>query len=864
MHPSVRFLRRWPIVAMVLVAMTALDARPASSGPPAPTGLVKKISSPSLGASYLRALGPRAAQVLAPNSGLLGANVALPYGVRAQDLGLDPVAPGIGRMRASPAKVGAFADAHPDLHVEIAPPLHLLMDKAGQWVRSVEARNARGADGRGAMIGIADTGVDVLHDEMRDANGKTRVAWMLDLSLLPLGVHKELEEKFSIKSDSGELIQGAVLSRDMIDQLLDDVAQGNCDEADRKCSPSDEIGHGTHVAGIAASTGAKGGKYAGVAPAADIVAVRVTRGKSEIIEPDDLQRAVEFMFAVADADKKPLVANISLGSDFGPHDGTFMWEQVIASYVGPERPGHAVVAAAGNVGSIVQSPLHQSVHVSKGTTMRVPIRTFGAEAGSVQVWVTLRPGAEMSIGLDAPDGEWIAPVARGEQAGKNTNDYNAGVIYGSQLEGSPIPPSSHGGVVVWTGKWPSGTYYVTLEGEGMAELYMEPLGDAGLGGNTPAFFSSAVREGTLSAPATNPSVISVGCTANRARYRSISGSEIGLPVPLLDEAGGLAVRPVDDDAPTARALGEGEVCWFSSAGPNANGVPKPEIAAPGALVVSAMSRNAAPGTPGSVFTSSSCPDTPRGQPDKRCFQIDDTHGVAIGTSMSAPVVSGVIALLFQQDPTLTQDKLVALLQGGAHRFRGAAPFHDQSGPGEVDAVGALDALDRMRDPRLHLPSLAASWITLSSDYVPADGSTPVTAILELRTEDGQNRADMFEANRLAPVVLVDNKTIDVNPELQRRGPGVWVYSWKPPPGLGGSRATFGAIFDGVAIVQPRTVPIATDRWTAAYPSDAKGSGCALAAEGSARGSAAGGALFTITIAIAGGLTFARRRRRDPR
>lgn len=854
-----RFLRPSALLATALVAMTVTE-KPARSGPQAPAGVLKKTAPSALGASYLKALGPRASSVLAPNSGRIGANVALPYGVRAEDLGLDPVAPGIGRMRASAEKVTAFVEAHPGLHVEIAPPLHLLMDRAGQWVRSVEARKTRGADGRGVMVGIADTGVDVQHAEMRNADGTSRVAWLLDLSLVPLGVHKELEEKFSVKDDSGKPINGAVLSRDMIDELLTDISTGACDEADRKCSPSDEIGHGTHVAGIAAATGADGGKYAGVAPAADIVAVRVTRGKSEIIEPDDLQRAVEFMFAVADRDQKPLVANISLGSDFGPHDGTFMWEQVIASYVGPDRPGHAVVAAAGNVGSIVQSPLHQSVRVSKGTTMRVPIRTLGAEAGSVQIWVTLRPGADLSIGLDGPDGEWIAPVSRGEQAGKNTEDYNAGVIFGSNLEGSPIPPSSNGGVVVWTGKWPSGTYFITLAGEGMAELYMEPLGDAFLGGSTPAFFASAVREGTLSAPATHPSVISVGCTINRARYRAISGTELGGGVPILDEAGGLPLRPVDDETPTVRAAAEGEVCWFSSAGPNATGTPKPEIAAPGAFVVSSMSAAAAPGTPGSVFTTSGCPDTPSGQKDKRCMQIDDTHAVSTGTSMSAPVVTGVVALLLQQDPTLTQEKLVALLQGGAHRFRGAAPFMDQSGPGEVDAMGALDALDRMRDPRLHHPSVATSWITLSSDYAPADGSTPVTAILELRTEDGLNRADMFETNRLAPVLLIDNQTADVSPEIQRRGPGVFIYQWKPPPGLGGSRATFGATFDGVHVVAPRTIPIATDRWTAAYSSEAAGSGCSV---GSPSRSDVLSAPFAGGILALGVASMMRRRRASP-
>ena len=60
------------------------------------------------------------------------------------------------------------------------------------------ARRDRAADGAGVMVGVADTGLDVTNPEMLDANGKSRVAWMLDLSLEPLGVHAELEKKFGI------------------------------------------------------------------------------------------------------------------------------------------------------------------------------------------------------------------------------------------------------------------------------------------------------------------------------------------------------------------------------------------------------------------------------------------------------------------------------------------------------------------------------------------------------------------------------------------------------------------------------------------------------------------------------------------
>jgi len=820
---------------------------------------VERVHGRANGAALVHMLGARAAETLAPNTGLVGALVALPRGTTAADYGLDEVAPGIGRLRAPPARIEEFGFAHPDLRIEVAPPLHTLMDRVGVWVRADVARRDRNATGAGVMVGVADTGLDVTNPEMLDANGKSRVAWMLDLSLEPAGVHADIEQKFGIpNAQTGKVEAGAVLSKAMIDALLTQIANGKCSEkSGKKCAPSDEIGHGTHVAGIAASRG-DGGKFTGIAPAADLVFVRVTRGRGDGIENDDLVRAVQFMFDRADAEKRPMVVNLSLGSDFGPHDGTFLWEQVIASHVGPGFPGRSVVAAAGNSGSIVETPIHQSVRVTEGATMRVPVRTSGADSGSVQIWVTLREGADLKIGLDGPDGEWIAPVSAGRQNGKNTDEYNAGVVYGAGQEGSPIPESSRGAVVVWSGKWPTGTYAVTLEGTGMAELYLQGIGDAALGGQRQVLFSNGVREGTINLPATHPSIIGVGCTVNRPRWTSVAGADVGLRVPILDLAGGQpAPRPTTKDSPPAfRDLLEGEVCWFSSAGPTATGVPKPEIAAPGALVVSAMSRSAKPGTSGSVFTNLACPATKTGKSDARCLQIDDNHGIAVGTSMSSPVVAGVVALLLEKDPTLTQDKILALLQAGAHRFRTRAPFQDQAGPGEVDAMGALDALEQMKNPALQLPSAAQSWVALSSDYVPADGSSPVTAIIELRTADAAHRADFFDSERLKPVLLVDGMPFEGAPLLVRRGPGVWFFVWKPPAGLGGSRATFGATFDGEPIVASRTVPIASDGWNASYPSHAAGSSCAVT---SSRGSLGGGAMTGAAMALACALVARRRR-----
>jgi subtilisin family serine protease len=758
------------------------------------------------GAEIVRLLGPHAEHAFAPGSGQIGALVAIPRGQTAAALGLEEIAPGIGRIRANAAGLLAYADQHPGLSMEVSPPLHMLLDRSATYVHSSIARANFHVDGTGVLVGVADTGLDVNHPDMLDADGKTRVAWMIDLSKPPRGVWPELEAKYGVKNATGVLTNGAVFSADDINAVLAVQLQ----------APHDEVGHGTHVTSIAAGNGGKT-VYGGIAPNATLVIARVTRSAADAIDNDDLLRGVSFIYDRADFLKQPVVVNLSLGGDYGPHDGTALWEKALASFVGPTHPGRALVVAAGNSGEILETPVHQSVRVTKGTKMRVPVNTHGATNGGVDIWVSMRGPAAVAIGLEGPDGEWVAPVSDGSQRGKNTSDYTSGVFNG-QTSGTPIPADSHGGVVIWQGKWPSGTYNVTLTGEGTVDLFMQSSGDAA-SSPRPAGFAGGVREGTINLPATHPDIIAVGCTVNRTKWMSITKVPVAIHVPLLDAVGGL-----QDPSKATRELEEGEVCWFSSAGPTVTGVPKPEISAPGGIVVAAMSNQARPGGVGSIFTTDGCPGPAGTTPDPRCFQIDATHAVAVGTSMSAPMVAGAVALLFQRDPTLTQDKIVALLQAGAHPFRGAAPFEDQGGPGELDVLGSLDALDQMQNPALHMPSPDKSWVTLSADYAAADGSTPFTVIVELRTELGNHRADMFDPARLQPIALIDGVPLTPAPTLVRHAPGVWFFDVAIPVGLGGSSLSVGAAFDGQEIVARKTVPVGADIWTADYPSHARG-GC---------------------------------------
>ena len=161
------------------------------------------------GASLVRLLGARAKNAFAPPGAPgMGALVRLPSGARATDLGLREVAPGFARLWGSPDTIVSFADAHPDLRVEVYPPLHLLLDKAMGVIGATHA-NASGFGGKNVAIGIADTGIDLTHPNFRDEAGRTRVQWLLDLSEPPVGKHPDLEQQYGSSDVDGNLV-GAV------------------------------------------------------------------------------------------------------------------------------------------------------------------------------------------------------------------------------------------------------------------------------------------------------------------------------------------------------------------------------------------------------------------------------------------------------------------------------------------------------------------------------------------------------------------------------------------------------------------------------------------------------------------------------
>jgi MYXO-CTERM domain-containing protein len=779
---------RGPASFLRLPALLAPLALAASSQAEAPAAPLTRILTPA--PSTLSAPLAAVRHPLADLSGRIPFTVPLPPGVDAASFGLLPVAPGIGAARLAPADLLAFAAAHPDLPLAYAPPLRPTLDASRGWLRIDAFHKATGernpghrpvVNGRGVVVGVVDTGLDVRHPDFRFKNGKTRVAWFLNAEA-PRGLHPELEAQFGCTDPKQSAC--AVYDSADIDAM---ILQGDK-------SIHDVEGHGTHVASIAAGNGGISTHdhptYVGVAPEATLV-VASPSANGGFFDADVLNGA-RFVMDRADALGMPVALNLSIGGDFGPHDGTSALERGLSAMVGDDKPGHAVVVAAGNSGALLDvgdgpsSGSHTEARVTPGSVTRVPLRVAGSKKGQGFIWITLRSGDDVDVALEGPGGStWIGFTGRdSEQGYDDKHGTTAGVVNNHVGKSSTLTSDTNSVVVVVDGAWADPSEFaVLLRGSGEAELWAVGQGD--VGGTGGFVFERAVRSGTITVPASAPGLLAVGCTLNRLTWKPLGAKAIS-----IDGLGG-------DPSPVADGA-----CYFTASGPPPLGVAKPEISAPGGFVIGAMSSEADPRKQkGGLFDAPDCPE-----PGKPCFLIDDYHAVAAGTSMSAPQVTGAAALLMQIDPTLTQARLTDVLQAGARKPVGHVPYASSLGPGVLDLEGARLALASESLSSIQ-PDLGKSWYTLSSDYARPDPAWPIWGTIELRRADG-SLASGLDGTSLA--VGVKNGAL-VRPLTKVRH-GLFRFAVAGNLGAVGEAVEVDVTYAGASLGK-RSLPIGTDIWT---------------------------------------------------
>jgi subtilisin family serine protease len=586
-----------------------------------------------------------------------------------------PLAGDIAALRVTADELRHVIAAPGVLAIEERRILHPLLDAAGPAIGAPAARAETGFDGRGVLVGIVDTGSDITHPDLRDADGHTRIDSLLDLGIADPGNHSDL-------GDFG----GRVWLRDEIDAALAPGAAA---------FPSRDVnGHGTHVAGIAASSGlATGnglpaGRYVGVAPGAELVIAKATRSSAGGFLDADVLTACRFAIARADALARPLALNLSLGGAGGPHDGSTNLEAALGALIPLDAPGRVLVVAAGNEGS-------RDLHAGGwqlGGDLEVPIEmsTTSVTDGTLalEVWTT----GPVVLSVVSPTGARTGPVQPGASLSTSSPEANV-VIDNFSRYGARADLLQEGGITIAgpPGKSPAaGTWRVLLSGRAARwDVWMVETP----GGLPTARFSDHVSEDDrLAIPGTASNAISVGSFVSKAMWSTVNGVSV------------------------TRKITVGDPSSFSAMGPTADGRFSPDVIAPGEFIASALSADAHPDqTTSAFFVGGTMADF--------AWADDGVHGLLRGTSQAAPQVAGAAALLLQADPTLTGGAIRELLRSSARDD--AAGFSPRLGFGKLDVLAALRALRHQTTGAL---DPIRSSVGVSRDALPPGEQTTLVTV----------------------------------------------------------------------------------------------------------------------------------------
>ena len=371
--------------------------------------------------------------------------------------------------------------------------------------------------------------------------------------------------------------------------------------------------HGTLTLGIAAGSGYNS-RYRGIAFASDICLVaNAVNSNAKYIDSTDIYKyttatdvlGFKYLFDYADSQQKPCVVSFSEGYPPYLDQDDSLFSAVIDSLTGP---GHILVAAAGNE-SINDTWLIK--------TAERPVAGAFIQTNKNQALYRLTAEGDARIHFYAYRGENGIPTDT------------------LTLDSQQIPSDS---VMVFA--FPCGPdtltvscyhnassfidddiWQVLLQSEQAISqivpvaLVVESEGEIQAFGSTNYSFkkndvdprwADAQKGHNILAPACFQAVISVGATTHQP---------------------------------------DGKIDYYSSTGPAMNGLRKPEVVAPGTKVVTSKSHIYAPGkiVGYSEFNGISYP-----------------WGSDSGTSLSTPVVAGVIALWLQAKPDLSPQEVLAL------------------------------------------------------------------------------------------------------------------------------------------------------------------------------------------------------------
>ena len=568
----------------------------------------------------------------------------------------------IGRLTENPAVLRVEANRRADATLDTVP----LVSNILPVYQATPQHQA--FTGNGVVVGLVDIGFDLTHptfyNNMSLSDYRIKAFWD------QLAQHDQATGKLPVGRDY-------TTKNDILSQgcAIDGKSQG----------------HGTHTAGIAAGSGYDS-PYRGVAYESDLclVANAVTSDTS-FIAPQDYYLytsatdalGFKYIFDYAEQQKKPCVVSFSEGYTPYMDEDDLLYNDFLERLIGP---GRIFVASAGNesreltyfdkpvgkeqAGAFLKTgrnaPLYRIKSEKPVTLTLYAYKDSNTPTHQLQIAADDERWNSVLIDTLFIDNDTLSVVINSYPSAFDQQGMIAMVQLYSDVALYKLPPIA----LVIGGKEQQATVIGSYS-NAFANLDTDPRwNDAKLGYNV-------LSPGCLKAP------ICVASTSHRTGFKNMEGDWVQYLF-----------------------AGEEAGQWspFSSIGPTLDGRNKPDVSAPGRCIVSAYSSYYLEENP----TATSY--------DVAHFDVNGRTypwRVDSGTSMSTPVVAGIIALWLQAKPDLTRDDIMGVIQRTCRHPEEDLDYpNNKYGYGEIDAYrGLLDILGitAIKEISQHEPHDAAIW-----------------------------------------------------------------------------------------------------------------------------------------------------------